>query len=201
MGSGARPGEAKNFEWGDVDLEGGRLTFRHGGSEDRATKGGKVCTVPMLPEARTWLQRRVDRLHGGVKPSSGLVFPSLRTGGPYDRSYDFNIDTILSAAGVEKKGRSLYAFRHGFAVALANNFFGDHWSRAEARELMRQDDEKIIDVYYKVLTPVLAEKASRATGLTSATDFGETSGQQPALPPSPQRQYEGLPEYARRNCS
>ncbi len=66
---------------------------------------------------------------------------------------------------------------------------------------MRQDDEKIIDVYYKVLTPVLAEKAARATGLTTVTDFGETFGQQPTQLPSQQRPYEGLPEYARRNCS
>lgn len=178
MGSGARPAEAKNFRWYDIDMnpENPRLTFRHGGSEDRATKSGKVATVPMLPEARTWLQHRIDRLHNGVKPEEGLVFTSSKTGEAYSRTHVFRLDDSIEAAGIRKKGRRLYAFRHGFCVALANGFFGEHWSRAEARELMRQDDEEVIDEYYRVLTPRLASKAAKAKGLPSLGGAGETPG-------------------------
>ena len=170
MGSGARPGETRHFRWEDVDMSPTkpRLTFRFGGSEDGATKSGTVKTVPMVREAYTWYQRRIDRLHEGVKPDSGLVFESSRhPGEPYGDNHTFHINEAMQAAGIKKKGRSLYAFRHGFCVALANGFYGEELtSREIAREFMRQDDPDVIDEYYRVLTPRLASKAAQSTGLT-----------------------------------
>lgn len=168
MGSGARPAEAKAFCWEDVDLQNGFLTFRYGGSEDGATKSGKPVKVPLLPEARHWLEHRITRLHNGMKPKSGLLFPSPITGKAYSRSPDFGLEQAILDAGLEKNGRSLYAFRHGFCVALANGFFGEDLApRRIARELMRQDDQKVIDVYYKILTPTLTKKAANAVAITS----------------------------------
>jgi len=172
MGAGPRPAEARNFEWSDVDMENDTLTFRYGGSEDGATKGGKPVTVPMCAEAKQWLQRRVDRLHRGVKPDHGIVFPK-KNGEAYARNYDFGLAKTLKAVGIEKNGRGLYAFRHGFCVALANDFFGDHWSRAEAREMMRHSDEKTIDYYYRVLKHRLADKAAQSKPLTNVADFSD----------------------------
>ena len=78
-GAGPRPGEAKNITWSDVDIDGETITFRYGGGSDGATKTGKPSTVPLLPEAKQWLQRRVDRLHGGTQPSEGLIFGWKKT--------------------------------------------------------------------------------------------------------------------------
>jgi hypothetical protein len=58
-------------------------------------------------------------------------------------------------------------------VALANGYYGEHWSRAEAREMMRQDDEKMIDQYYRVLKPQLAEKAAQSKAITNLDDFDD----------------------------
>jgi integrase len=170
MGAGPRPGEAKQFEWSDVDMDNRRLTFRYGSSEDRATKGGRPETVPMLDEAYKWLKRRIDRLHDGVKPDSGVIF-SKKNGKPYARNYDFGLTQTLKDAGIKKDGRGLYAFRHGFCVAAANGFLGEHWSRSEAKVVMRHRNEKTTDTYYRLLTPVLAEKALRSVALSDAAAF------------------------------
>jgi integrase len=175
MGCGPRPAEARHFDWADADMENETLTFRYGGSEDGATKGGKPATVSMVAEAKQWLQHRIDRKHDGTKPERGLIF-GKRTGKPYARNYDFGLKDALDAAAIDGDGRGLYAFRHGFCVALANGFFGDHWSRDEAREMMRHSDEKTIDYYYRVLKPRLAEKAAQSKPLTNPDDFDDDSG-------------------------
>ena len=170
MGAGPRPAEAKHFDWSDVDIEGRKLTFRHGGSEDGATKGGKPVAVPMTAEAYQWLKQRIDRKHEGIKPESGLIF-GKSTGKPYGRNYDFGLKDAMELAGIEANGRKLYAFRHGFCVALANGFFGDHWTRAEARLMMRHSNAATTDVYYHVLEHELAEKAAQSTPLSNPDDF------------------------------
>ncbi|MEM7136985.1 MAG: site-specific integrase [Myxococcota bacterium] len=172
MGCGPRPGEAKNFDWADVDLERETLTLRHGGGEDGTTKTGTVKTVDMLDEAKTWLQRRIDRLHDGIKPESGLIFGwKNQPDRAYKRNYDFGLKKTLELAGIKGDGRGLYAFRHGFCVALANGFFGDSWSRAEAQILMRHDSPKTTDVCFTVLRSALKEKASKSVALSNLDDF------------------------------
>jgi integrase len=175
MGCGPRPSETKRFVWADVDMEGERLTFRYGGSEDGATKGGEPATVPMVAECKQWLQRRIDRLHGGIKPESGIIF-AKPDGEPYSRNYDYGLKGTLEAAGINGDGRKLYAFRHGFCVALANGFYGDHWERAEAVDMMRHSNDKTIDCYYRVLKHRLADKAKRSKPISNPEDFDYTNG-------------------------
>ena len=86
----------------------------------------------------------------------------------------------LKAAGIEDAGRGLYGFRHGFCVALANNFFGEHWSRPETQEMMRHSNPKTTSVYYHVLTPVLAEKAANSKPLSTVFDFERTGASEPS---------------------
>ncbi len=174
MGAGTRPAESKHFDWADVDMENSRLTFRYGGGEDGATKSGKPATVPMVAEAKQWLQHRIDRLHDGTKPDSGIIFGyKNRLDRAYKkRDYDFGLMATLKAAGLKSAGRGLYGFRHGFCVALANGYFGDHWSRAEAREMMRHSNEKTLDYYFRVLKHRLAEKAAETKPLSNVADYG-----------------------------
>ncbi|MDH3625501.1 MAG: hypothetical protein OES69_14845 [Myxococcales bacterium] len=68
-------------------------------------------------------------------------------------------------------GRGLYAFRHGFCVALANGYFGDHWERAEARDMMRHTNAKTTDTYYHVLSHRLATKAAQTKPLSNPAEF------------------------------
>ena len=172
MGTGARPNEALAFRWDDVDLENRTLAFRHGGSEDGATKGGEPATVSMVAEGEAWIRHIVDRKHGGTKPESGYVF-TKKNGTHYrGNNQSFGLAEAVEAAGIKRdEGKLRYGFRHGFCVALANKYYGDHWSRDEAREMMRQDDEKVIDQYYRVLKPNLAEKAAQSKPITNPDDF------------------------------
>ncbi|MDH3728730.1 MAG: hypothetical protein OER77_14460, partial [Myxococcales bacterium] len=107
-------------------------------------------------------------------PESGLIF-GKSTGKPYGRNYDFGLKETMELAGIESDGRKLYAFRHGFCVALANGYYGDHWERAEARDMMRHTNATTTDVYYQVLTHRLADKAKHSTPLTDLAAFERTN--------------------------
>jgi hypothetical protein len=94
-----------------------------------------------------------------------------RNGKAYARNHDFGLSEICEAAGIERDGRLLYAFRHGFCVSLANKYYGDHWERAEARDMMRHKSDKTVEYYYRVLKHRLAEKAAQSVPLSNIADF------------------------------
>lgn len=182
MGCGPRPNEGKAFRWEDIDLKDpkkSKLTFRYG-REGRATKTGKPYTVAMMPEARLWLVHRINRLHGGTQPTGGVIFCKTN-GGSYAKNYNFGLNETLAAANTDPQERGLYGFRHGFCVALANNFFGEHWGKDQAQVLMRHSSRKTTDTYYHLLDGPLQDKAANAIALTNIGDYADES-----IPVSPQ---------------
>ena len=56
-----RLGEVCGLEWGDIDFDAGRITVRQqlrkDGHSTGATKGGKVQSIPMSPQARVCFSR------------------------------------------------------------------------------------------------------------------------------------------------
>jgi hypothetical protein len=84
---------------------------------------------------------------------------------------DGAVKGTLEDAGIDGDGRGLYAFRHGFCVALANGFYGDHWEKAQAADMMRHSNPKITAVYYKILKHQLDEKAKQSKPLSSIGDY------------------------------
>lgn len=95
-------------------------------------------------EHRCTLNLEVDRPQW--PPSSGHVFTKSKGKPHKGGNQSFGLNKMLKAAGTTKtEGKLRYGFRHGFCVALANDYFGDQWTRPKAREMLRQDDEKVAD--------------------------------------------------------
>ena len=103
------------------------------------------------------------------------MFPSP-TGGGIFRTYDWQINKVIKAAGVPKKGRKLHAFRHAAAVAAASGVWGNKWSMAEVARLLR-DTSDAVRVYFDLLADAMQDKAAPAVpsmltgwGLTERAD-------------------------------
>ena len=98
---GSRKSTLLHMPWADVDLETGFIIERYG-LEGGPTKSGHPHQKPIIPPAREILQRRIDRLHGGVKPKDGSIFPNPQTGKAYSRGYDFHFKANLKRAGIDR---------------------------------------------------------------------------------------------------
>ena len=166
---GSRKSTLMHMPWADVDLEKGLIIERYG-LDGGATKSGKPHRKPIIPPAREILQRRIDRLHGGVKPEDGLIFPNPKTGKAYARGYTFHFKASLKTAGIDRDDLSFHSTRHGCAVALlSGTMIGQDkpWRMEEVQLYLGHSSIKVTQRYAKLLPGVLAE---RVTGWTTGDE-------------------------------
>jgi len=163
---GSRKSTLLHMPWPDVDLETGFIIERFG-LEGGPTKSGKPHRKSIIPPAREILQRRLDPLHGGVKPKDGLIFPNPKTGKAYARGFDFHFKANMRKAGVDRPDLSFHSTRHGCAVALlSGTMVGQEqaWRMEDVQLYLGQSSIKVTQRYAKLLPGVLAQKI---TGWTS----------------------------------
>lgn len=167
-----RSADVRALRWENISLERNTVTFHE-------TKSGRVETVAMLPNLRQILQ---DRHQREGCPIDGWVFYNGKTGDAFNRTYDWRIDEVLKAAGIDKKGRKLHAFRHAAAVHAASGLWGDKWSKEEVADLLR-DSSDAVNVYFDILSSSMQEKAQGVrVDLTPVSDDTPSNvvGLQPA---------------------
>jgi integrase len=131
--TGMRRQEILALEWGDVDLDGARLTVSKAVEESKS--GVRVKETKSAAGARTihLPQRAVMSLHahrkqqlelrmqlGGEWFCGDLVFPSYETGGVRrPRNVTKAVARVRQSAGIV--GGTLHGFRHGHATELLRN--------------------------------------------------------------------------------
>ena len=180
--TGLRLGELKHLHWDDVHLSGGAPTVVVRYSNGGAAKAGKPGRTPLLPMAIAVFRRMIDRDHGGVQPSGGLVFPG-HGGKPYSSSWDFGWRSRGKYTGAKDKAGitrpvRFHDLRHTAASALVSGWWdpdGDGWSIEEVCVFMRHSSTKVTQRYAHLDPRRLHARAARMAegmngGMSDATD-------------------------------
>jgi integrase len=128
--SGCRRGEIAALQWGDVDLEGGRIVVQRSWKSD-ARKSGKPVVVHIHPHLDAIL--RAHRPAGDV-PADALVFPNPSTGSMRDKFDSWGIRELAKLAKVRRFRQPWHSMRHAQATSLA----ASGASLAEIRDALGQ---------------------------------------------------------------
>ena len=125
--AGMRLGDALRLKWGNVDLQGGAITF----TPSKTARLGKKLTLPIHPEIEAFLLK-----HPAGASDNSPLFPSLAhlsVAGKSGASMAFKriMERAEVPAGIARKAeggsagrnvsaRSFHSLRHSFVTALAH---------------------------------------------------------------------------------
>jgi integrase len=115
--TGRRQGELLKLEWGDVDLDNRRVTFR-----GETTKNGRTQVVPISEGAAAVLKEAAKLREEALKlrsPGVGLVFPCST--GKFYHGFGAVWSRIRKAAGLDGCDLRFHDLRHHFASVLASS--------------------------------------------------------------------------------
>lgn len=167
-GGAWRVQDARNLKIQDIDFDKNRITFA-------LAKSGRVESRYMTPLERNSLAEWIAHKHGDTPDPNSPVFPNHK-GEHFFRTYTWRLDEVREAAGVEKKGRLAHAFRHTGARHAASGKWGEKWSLAEVKKLLR-DTSNAAERYFDILDEAMQDKTDAMTQpLTLLTDSGESHG-------------------------
>lgn len=146
--TGMRQGELRSLQWEDVHEDRAIVRF---GAPGKPTKGGKIRTVWLLPEAAA----AFEALRG--ERSSGLVFPATRGGARTQGKVVPRADwkAWLRAAGIARRVR-WQDLRHTCATLLLSGAWGRVWSKEEVQALLGHSSITVTERYARLLDSRLA---------------------------------------------
>jgi integrase len=112
--TGCRRGEIAALQWGDVDLEGGRIVVQRSWKAS-ARKSGKPVVVHINPH--------LDAILRAFRPAevaaADLVFPDPATGRMRDKFDTWGLRAIVDSAKARRFRNPWHSFRHAQATSLA----------------------------------------------------------------------------------
>lgn len=163
LATGWRPGDLYALDWAEVDLRfSGRIVRYAEKSKSQALRRGRKPTLldtPLPASAKGMLQRWWKQ---GGKPSSGLVFPSPRTGAKLDAQAHKKPWSRVKELGGLPDELEFYSLRHhAISAMIAANV-----PIMTVAKLVGHKDTKMIAEHYAHLCP---DSAATAMDVVAAT--------------------------------